>query len=211
MTTRVNTASLSRYDLQLIYDWIAPGSKVLDLGCGNGTLLRHLQNNKNTTGYGLELNPDLVAECIDNGVNVIQTNLDKGLNSFDSNSFDYVVLSLTLQAMRNPNRLLEEMLRVGTQGIVTFPNFAYWKNRFQIALSGKMPVSHELPYKWYNTPNIHLCTINDFESLCEQLGFEIESSVAVHSSGKKNIGLRTLPNLFGEIALCRFKKRSSQR
>jgi methionine biosynthesis protein MetW len=109
--------------------------------------------------------------------------------------------------MRDPKKLLEEMLRVGTRGIVTFPNFAYWRNRLQIALNGKMPVSKELPHKWYNTPNIHLCTIQDFQKLCEELGFVIESSIAVHSSGKSNIGLTAMPNLFGEIALCRFKKK----
>lgn len=200
------TTTLSRYDLQVISDWVEPNKRVLDLGCGNGSLMQHLQTKKNASGYGLELNPEMIAQCIDKGVNVIQTNLDKGLSYFDSNSFDYVILSLTLQAMRNPKRLLEEMLRVGNQGIVTFPNFAYWRNRVQIALNGKMPVSEELPYKWYDTPNIHLCTIHDFSKLCEQLDFRIEASVAVHSNGKTNPGLKAMPNLFGEIALCRFTR-----
>lgn len=207
MANKLNNATLSRYDLQVISDWIEPDSRVMDLGCGNGKLLQHLQLSKNATGYGLELNPEMIAQCIDNGVNVIQTNLDKGLSYFDSDSFDYVILSLTLQAMRNPKTLLEEMLRVGKQGIVTFPNFAYWRNRMQIALNGKMPVSDELPHKWYDTPNIHLCTIRDFAKLCEQLGFSIDAAVAVHSSGKRNPGLSLMPNLFGEIALCRFSKK----
>ncbi|NNC99680.1 MAG: methionine biosynthesis protein MetW [Gammaproteobacteria bacterium] len=202
----MSTTTLSRYDLRIISDWITPASKILDLGCGNGSLLKHLQNTKNTTGYGLELNPQKITQCIDNGVNVIQTNLDKGLTYFDDDSFDFVILSLTLQAMRNPDTLLEEMLRVGRQGIVTFPNFGYWRNRLQIAINGKMPVSGELPYKWYDTPNIHLCTIHDFENLCQQRGFTIESSIAVHHSGKTNPGLKVLPNWFGEIALCRFSK-----
>ena len=206
MANKHNTTALSRYDLHVISDWIEPNSKVLDLGCGNGSLLQHLQLSKGTSGYGLELNPEMISECIDKGVNVIQTNLDKGLSYFDSDSFDYVILSLTLQAMRNPKTLLEEMLRVGKQGIVTFPNFAYWRNRLQIAVNGKMPVSEELPYKWYDTPNIHLCTIHDFSKLCEQLGFRIESSIAVHSNGKTNLGLKAMPNLFGEIALCRFSR-----
>lgn len=206
MVIKHNTTELSRYDLQVISDWIEPNTKVLDLGCGNGSLLQHLQLTKGTTGYGLELNPEMIPQCIDKGVNVIQTNLDKGLSYFDSDSFDFVILSLTLQAMRNPKTLLEEMLRVGKQGIVTFPNFAYWRNRVQIAVNGKMPVSEELPYKWYDTPNIHLCTIQDFSKLCEQLGFRIESSIAVHSNGKTNLGLKVMPNLFGEIALCRFSR-----
>jgi len=112
-----------------------------------------------------------------------------------------------LQSMRKPLILLEEMLRVGRQGIVTFPNFAHWRNRWQIAVGGSMPVSDELPYKWYDTPNIHLCTLNDFHQLCDQLGFQIESSIAVRADGKQTIGLKTMPNLFGEIALCRFSKR----
>ena len=109
--------------------------------------------------------------------------------------------------MRKPRELLEEMMRVGRQGIVTFPNFAHWRNRWQIAFGGRMPVSKELPYKWYNTPNIHLCTLNDFHRLCEQLGFQIESSLAVRADGRQTLGLKAMPNLFGEIALCRFSKR----
>ena len=207
MTNSPLAPDLGRYDLQIISDWIEPNSKVLDLGCGDGRLLQHLQATKNTTGYGLELKQELIARCIENGVNVIHTNLDEGLSHFDSNSFDTVVLSLTLQAMRRPKRLLNEMLRVGRRGIVTFPNFAYWRNRLQIGLSGKMPVSEELPYKWYDTPNIHLCTMRDFARLCDELGFEIETSVAVHSSGRTNPGLKLFPNVFGEIALCRFTKK----
>lgn len=207
MNKLLNNQSLSRADLQMIAEWIEPNSHVMDLGCGNGSLLKHLQETKKVSGYGVELNPAMIPQCIANGVNVIQTNLDKGLDHFDSDAFDYVVLSLTLQAMRNPKALLEEMLRVGKQGIVTFPNFAYWRNRLQIAFGGFMPVSKELPYKWYDTPNIHLCTIQDFHALCEQLGFKIESSIAVHRTGKQGIGLKMLPNLFGEIALCRFSKK----
>lgn len=210
MIAKHNNAALARYDLQVISDWITPCSKVMDLGCGDGSLLKHLQQTKNTTGYGLELNPELIARCIDSGVNVIQTNLDQGLANFDTNSFDFVILSLTLQAMHNPGTLLEEMLRVGRQGIVTFPNFAYWRNRLQITINGKMPVSEELPFKWYDTPNIHLCTIRDFEKLCAQLGFVIEASIAVHSNGKSNPGLKVLPNLFGEIAVFRFSRHQPQ-
>lgn len=205
--SKLSNTSLTRHDYKIISDWIEPNSRVMDLGCGDGRLLSYLQSSKGVSGYGVELNPEMIAACIDNGINVIQTNLNKGLAHFDSDAFDYVVLSLTLQAMRNPKALLEEMMRVGKQGIVTFPNFAHWRNRWQIALGGQMPVSSELPHKWYETPNIHLCTIKDFQSLCSQLGFTIESSIAVKTSGGDSLGLRLMPNLFGEIALCRFSKR----
>jgi len=207
MNNNVRSSNLTRHDLRIISQWITPDSKVMDLGCGNGRLLQYLQKNKNVTGYGIELSADSITECIANGVNVIQTNLDKGLGHFDSDSFDYVVLSLTLQAMRDPKTLLSEMMRVGKQGIVTFPNFAYWRNRLQIGVGGNMPVSDELPHKWYNTPNIHLCTIKDFHDLCDALGFKIESSIAVNRNGRQGLGLKLMPNLFGEIALCRFSKR----
>lgn len=208
MSKFLRQTGLSRHDYQVISDWIAPNSHVMDLGCGNGALLKHLQQEKNVTGYGVELDPGKISQCIENGVNVIQTNLDKGLDHFNTDDFDYVILSLTLQAMRNPKSLLQEMMRVGKQGIVTFPNFAYWRNRLQLGLGGYMPVSEELPHKWYDTPNIHLCTIKDFRALCEQLDFTIESSLAVHRTGHQGLGLKLLPNLFGEIALCRFSKNS---
>lgn len=209
MSKLLNQSDLSRYDHQIITDWVEPKSRVIDLGCGDGSLLKHLHETKEVSGYGVELNPSMMDQCIDNGINVIQFNLDQGLGHFDSDSFDTVILSLTLQSMRNPRKLLEEMMRVGRHGIVTFPNFAHWRNRWQIAVGGHMPVSEELPYKWYDTPNIHLCTLNDFHILCEQLGFKIESSIAVRTDGKQTLGLKALPNLFGEIALCRFSKAGS--
>ena len=154
MSKLLNQSSLSRYDHQIITDWVEPKSRVIDLGCGNGSLLKHLQQTKQVSGYGVELNPLMMDQCIDNGINVIQFNLDQGLGHFDSDSFDIVILSLTLQSMRRPRKLLEEMMRVGKQGIVTFPNFAHWRNRWQIAVGGHMPVSDELPYKWYDTPTV---------------------------------------------------------
>lgn len=208
MNSGVQHNGLSRNDLRLISDWVTPNSHIMDLGCGNGALLKHLQQEKQVTGYGVELNPAMIAECIKNGVNVIQTNLDQGLDHFNTDAFDFVILSLTLQAMRKPKALLQEMMRVGKQGIVTFPNFAHWRNRLQMGLGGFMPVSEELPYKWYDTPNIHLCTIRDFHELCEQLDYTIESSIAVHRTGSQGLGLRLMPNLFGEIALCRFSKKT---
>ena len=207
MNSRIQSTDLSRHDLKLISEWIEPKAKVMDLGCGDGRLLSHLKETKQISGYGIELDPARVVECVQNGVNVIQTNLDKGLGHFDDGSFDVVVLSLTLQAMRDPKALLNEMLRVGNQGIVTFPNFAYWRNRLQFA-RGKMPVSDELPYKWYDTPNIHLCTIQDFHELCNEMGFVVQDSIAANISKKQGLGLKIWPNFFGEIALCRFQKAS---
>jgi len=162
MLATATTTETSRYDHQIIADWVAPDSRVIDLGCGNGALMQHLQQSKNVSGYGVEIDPAKIPMCINNGISVIQTNLDNGLGHFDSNAFDTIILSLTLQAMHRPKELLQEMMRVGKQGIVTFPNFAYWRNRWQIALRGKMPQSKQLPYQWYDTPNIHLCTIRDF-------------------------------------------------
>lgn len=209
VTTHTNKNTLQRHDFQLITNWVEPQSKVLDLGCGDGSLLRHLQQLKSISGYGLELRQDMIARCIANGVNAIHTDLDKGLTQFDNDSFDMVILSLTLQSMKRPKELLREMLRVGKHGIVTFPNFAYWRNRLQLTFGGKMPISEGLPHKWYRTPNIHLCTLRDFNHLCDELNFYIEESVSLHSSGKMHIGQKLLPNLFGEIALCKFGKNES--
>jgi len=203
----MNQSSLTRYDHQIISQWVEPNSRVLDLGCGDGSLLAYLNTHKNTSGYGLELNPSMIPKCIEKGINVLQSNLDKGLSHFDSDSFDYVILSLTLQAMRHPDKIITEMMRVGKQGIVTFPNFGYWKNRLQIGLFGHMPVSDFLPSQWYDTPNIHMCTFRDFEHLCQQLGLHIESRIAANKQTQQSAGLSLLPNLLGEIALYKFKKR----
>jgi len=196
-----------RPDLAIISHWIEPGSRVLDLGCGDGTLLEHLRRERNVDGYGLEIDPDNCVACIRRGVSVIQSDLDAGLTDyFDDNSFDYVVMTQTLQAMHYPSRLLSEMLRVGRQGIVTFPNFGHWRSRLQIALGGHMPVSRALPNEWYDTPNIHLCTLKDFEELCRRLDITILQRNAVDTAHRSNIGMRLLPNLLGEIALYRFQR-----
>lgn len=196
-----------RPDFSIIADWIEPGSRVLDLGCGDGTLLAYLNQGKSVTGYGVEIDDENITQCIKSGVNVIHMDLNEGLSEFDEDSFDYVVLSLTLQAMRRPDLILKEMMRVGSEGIVTFPNFGNWKARFQLAFGGKMPVTKSMPNTWFNTPNIHLCTIKDFEQLCKDLGFEILESRAVNHAHKSGIGLGILPNLLGQIALYRFRRR----
>ncbi len=196
-----------RSDLRIISDWIGPSSRVLDLGCGDGSLLRHLQDSRQVTGYGLEIDPDNIVACIRNRVNVIQTDLDRGLSDFDADSFDYVVMTQTLQAVHYPDRLLDEMLRVGREGIVTFPNFAYWRVRMHLAWKGRMPVSGALPHTWYNTPNIHLCTITDFEALCHSKGIRILQRMVLDHTHRRRWPSHLLPNLMGEIAMYRFRRR----
>ncbi|MEE8389089.1 MAG: methionine biosynthesis protein MetW, partial [Acidiferrobacterales bacterium] len=142
---------LERADFSIIADWVKHGGSVIDLGCGDGTLLAYLKQQKQVHGYGIEIDDNDIAASIKNGINVIHMDLNEGLSEFDDNSFDYVILSLTLQALKHPNLLLQEMLRVGTEGIVTFPNFGNWKARLQLAIGGRMPVTKTLPNTWYNT------------------------------------------------------------
>ncbi len=196
-----------RPDFAIIAQWIRPNSRVLDLGCGDGALLRHLGDRKQVTGYGLELDDKYIPQCLANGINVIQTDLDQGLAEFDDRSFDFVILSLTLQATHFPARLLEEMLRVGSQGIVTFPNFGHWRARVQLGLFGHMPVNPALPHHWYDTTNIHLCTLRDFENLCHLRNIDILERRAVDHAHQTGLGLRVIPNLLGEIALYRFTRK----
>ena len=195
-------ASLAaRPDFVAIAKWIGPHAKVLDLGCGDGSLLRHLQQARGVTGYGMEIDDAKVLACVKNGVNVLQNDLESGLSGFEDGSFDYVILSQTLQAIRHTERIVNEMLRVGREGIVTFPNFGYWRPRLQV-LSGNMPVSKDLPYEWYDTPNIHLFTIDDFEKFCVRRRIRIlERNVMVE--GRR---ITWMPNLRGSLAVYRFDR-----
>jgi methionine biosynthesis protein MetW len=195
-----------RPDLSIISEWIRPGSRVLDLGCGDGALLKHLQETRKVTGYGLEIDDDNVTRCIEAGVNVIQTDLDAGLQDFSGKSFDYVIMTQTLQAVHFPDRLLEEMLRLGNEGIVTFPNFAHWYNRLQLSVGGRMPMSRTLPNPWYSTPNIHLCTVKDFEQLCHERSIHILQRTMVTQEHRRTAGGKLLPNLLGRNALYRFNR-----
>ena len=191
----------SRPDFAAIAAWIPKGASVLDLGCGDGSLLQYLKSERDVRGYGVEISDAGITECIQNGVNVIQNDLDSGLSDFESNSFDYVILSQTLQATRHTEPLIQEMLRVGREGIVSFPNFGYWKNRLDV-LFGNMPVSKELPYQWYDTPNVHLCTFHDFEDLCANLKVQILERRVM--TGESEI--QVLPNLLGSMAAYRFQR-----
>lgn len=161
-----------RSDLARIAHWVQPGSRVLDLGCGDGALLSHLQQTKSVQGVGVEINDDSVLACVRKGVHVVQQNLEDGLALFDDQQFDTVVLSQTLQSMHHTEHILREMVRVARQGVVSFPNFGYWPHGWSI-LRGRMPVTGQMPFEWYNTPNIHLCTLKDFEELAVKLGFRI--------------------------------------
>jgi methionine biosynthesis protein MetW len=190
-----------RPDFALIAEWVKPGAKVLDLGCGDGTLLCFLRNEKGTRGYGVEIDDNNVLACFSNGVNVIQSDLESGLQSFESGSFDYVVLSQTLQAVKNTERIIKEMLRVSSEGIVSFPNFGYWKNRFQV-MFGHMPISETLPYQWFDTPNIHNCTLGDFEEFCNQHGARILERRVMNG----NRLVASMPNLLGMLAFYRFEQ-----
>lgn len=196
-----------REDLNIIQQWVKPNSKVLDLGCGEGTLLKHLKKHKNVHAYGLEIDSDKITACIKKGVNVIEQNLDKGLSNFKENTIDTVIMTQALQAVQRPDELLDEMLRIGDEAIVTFPNFGYWRTRFYLLLKGRMPMSKTLPYNWYDTPNIHLCTFRDFEVLCHEKGIRILDKTVVDGEHKEHLIINLWPSMLGETAIYRIKRK----
>jgi methionine biosynthesis protein MetW len=198
----MNTSIIeARPDFAAIASWIPQGSSVLDLGCGDGSLLRYLRETREVRGYGVEISDAKVAACITNNVNVLQSDLESGIADFEDQSFDFVILSQTLQATRDTEALMREIVRVGREGIVSFPNFGYWRNRLQVML-GNMPVSDELPYQWYDTPNVHLCTLDDFEILCAHLQIRI---LGRHVMADGN-NVLVMPNLRGSTAVYRFRR-----
>ncbi len=201
MQNNIARLAAERPDFAAIAAWIPKGASVLDLGCGDGSLLRYLKETRSVRGYGVEINDLDIVSCIANGVNVIQNDLESGLSDFEDGSFDFVILSQTLQATRHTEPLIREMLRVGREGIVSFPNFGYWKNRLNVLL-GNMPVSSELPYQWYNTPNVHLCTLNDFETFCRDFNVAVLERRVM--TGESEV--RVLPNLLGSTAVYRFQR-----
>ena len=189
-----------RQDFAIISNWVSFGSKVLDLGCGDGELLQFLRLSLEVKGYGVEKDDTNWLACMENGSNVIQMDLEDGLSGFEDQSFDTVILSQTLQAMHNTEEIVQEMLRVGREVIVTFPNFGYWRNRLQIT-NGRMPVSKTLPYQWYDTPNVHLCTINDFDQFCKNHKISILERRVITNSQTVHF----MPNLLGNLAMYRLK------
>lgn len=195
-----NSTQEFRQDFAIISGWVKFGSKVLDLGCGDGALLQFLRSGLEVKGYGVEKDDANWLACMNNGVNVIQMDLEDGLSGFEDQSFDTVILSQTLQAMHNTEGIVLEMLRVGREVIVTFPNFGYWRNRIQI-LSGNMPVSKILPYQWFDTPNIHLCTINDFDEFCENHKISVLERKVITDGNQIDF----MPNFLGNLAIYRLK------
>ena len=187
-----------RYDYEVITQWIEPGEKVLDLGCGDGELLRHLMTVRQVQGYGVENDPDKLLGSVRNGVNVIQMDLEKGLVGLEDGFFDHVIMSLSLQAMHNTQGIRHEMLRVGREAVVSFPNFGYWRHR-QSILNGRMPVSESLPHQWFNTPNVRFFTIADFDALCELNGIAVRERLAF-DEGKLVLDE---PNFLASVAVYR--------
>jgi methionine biosynthesis protein MetW len=216
MTSLINpsldpTFSPSRIDLLLIENMVEQGSRVLDVGCGDGTLLKRLADHRGVDARGIELSREGVNLCVAKGLSVIQGDADTDLSEYPDDVFDYVILSQTLQATRNPRRVMEHMLRIGRRAIISLPNFGYWRMRAQLVFKGRMPVTSHLPYTWYDTPNIHFCTIRDFVSLCDEVGAKIERAQALDARGQR-VAV-TMPwwfwNMFGEQAVFLLRRNTS--
>ena len=186
-----------RFDLHVIASWINPGARVLDLGCGEGSLLEHLIQHKKVSGSGIERNESRAAKCIEKGLTVLQGDINEEVEDYPDNSFDYVILSQTLQQVYAPDDLIRSMLRIGKKGIVSFPNFSHWRVRLQLLTTGYAPVTRQLPYQWYNTPNIRVITLKDFRKFAREVGYRILKEVAIETQTPNRQGniIRVMPNL----------------
>ncbi len=199
----IRATDTSRVDLLLIAEMVTPGARVLDIGCGDGTLLRLLAEKRGVDGRGIELSQAGVNSCVAQGLSVIQGDADADLVYYPDLAFDFAILSQTIQATYSPRHVLEQLLRIGKRAVVSFPNFGHWRVRAQLLFGGQMPQTDNLPDRWYDTPNIHLCTIKDFLGLCRDMGAKVERAVALNAYGGK-LGV-SMPlfaqNLFGEQAV----------
>lgn len=186
-----------RYDLRVVASWIEPGSKVLGLGCGEGALLHFIKTHRKGSCTGIEINEGKVAKCIELGLTVLQGDINQEILDYPDNAFDYVILSQTLQQIYEPSALIQAMLRIGKKGIVSFPNFSHWNIRMQLLLKGYAPISQQLPYEWYNTPNIRVITLKDFRRFASQTGVDILKEVAINTHNEDRSGkiIKFLPNL----------------
>jgi len=197
-----NELSMLRPDLAFIAHWVKPGTSVLDLGCGDGAMMDHLQSDKGCCGYGIAIDDDKIPECVARGVSVIQRDLEAGLAIFADEAFDTVLCLSALQMMKNVEGVLRDIARVGREAIVSFPNFAYWPHRIAL-LRGHMPVSKSLPYDWYDTPNLRCATINDFAALANEVGLDVVECMALHDGQPVSF----LPNFRGNLAVFRLRKK----
>ncbi len=203
MNVQNSNMHATRVDLLLLAEMVEPGSRVLDVGCGDGTLLRILAETRDVDARGIEIQQSGVNQCVARGLSVVQGDADTDLVNYPDNAFDYAILSQTIQATHRPRDVLEQLLRIGARAIVSFPNFGHWRVRSQIMFAGRMPVTKNLSYAWYDTPNIHFCTIKDFIALCDDLGASVERSVALNAHGQRlgvNIPL-FMQNLLGQQAI----------
>jgi homoserine O-acetyltransferase len=195
----VDRAKRLRVDYELIESLIEPNSRVLDVGCGDGQLLLHLQHDKNIDAEGIEVDQKLVLQCVNSGLNIIQRDIEWGLELYPDNSFDYAILSQTLQTLKNPHQVFAELLRVGKKVIVSFPNFAYWRCRMSLFFDGRAPRTKQLPFRWYDTPNIHFMSLKDFDDFCEEIGAKIEAKIPL--IGNRRSPVKFAPNIFAEQAI----------